>query len=137
MIEVTNRRSYYDQIIWETLIVVVVFILFLFFKPSAWWIEIMLFGIIEMSLLSQKFTQSICIDSSNLNIKYLHFFDRKQLTIPNEEVDLRLHKTASFRSPGYFVLEIKRKKRIVYKVDSRNGFEEADLRRLENFKKRV
>ena len=127
---IENRTTYMTVMSRYHLILIAAFIISIVTKPEGWWVSCLLFVIIELLVLSNKFTESISIGPTSMITTYFRFFSRKELKVPVKELELRLTKEATFRSPKYFRLKITRKRKLVYVVDSRDGFEEEELRQL-------
>ena len=127
MIEVKNKKKYFPTLIKSTLLMLSGFILVLIFQQSFSWLVLILLLTIELILISTKFTQSISIKSTKIVIIYFRFLIKSRLEIQKSEVEFKLKKSASLRSPAYLILEILKKNKKVYQVDSRDGFEEEDL----------
>jgi hypothetical protein len=89
-----------------------------------------LFLVVEVIFLSGKFTQKVSIDTTGLEIVYYQFLFEKKLSIPRNKLTIQKRKTGSFRSPSFFVLNIMNNKKEVYRVDSRDGFNEDDLDKI-------
>ncbi len=128
--KIENSTTYTTVMSRYHLILIAAFIISIVAKPEGWYVSGLLFVFIELLLIFSKFTQSISVSSTNIIITYFRFFTRKELQVPVNDLELRLTKEATFRSPKYFLLKILSKGKLVYVVDSRDGFEEEELRQF-------
>ncbi|MFT4154698.1 hypothetical protein [Parafilimonas sp.] len=135
MIEIKSKKDYYKSLIKSSLWIVVGFLIIQIINPSFFFGTLIIFLVIEAILISENFTQSISVDALNVKIINYHFFSKKEIVIERNKVEFKLLKKASFRSPGYFVLDVLENKKRIYTIDSRNGFEEEELIKLNDFLK--
>jgi hypothetical protein len=132
MIEIKNEKSYYKSILQMTLWILSGFIIMLFLKPSSFAGIIIICILIELVLLSERFTQSIRVDNINATIIYYRFLSKKEIVISKGETRSKLSKAGSLRSPAYWVLDIRQHNKRIHRIDSRDGFSEEDLIMLDN-----
>ena len=111
------------------------FLIIQIINPSFFIGTVIIFLIIEAILISENFTQSISVDNLKVKIINYHFFSKKEIVVERNKVEFKLSKKASFRSPGYYVLDVLENKKRIYTIDSRNGFEEEELIKLNDFLK--
>jgi hypothetical protein len=97
-------------------------------KPEQWEFICLFSIIILLLILSRRFTESASLNKQNITVKYFVFFTRKELKVPVQDLELKLSKESTFRSPKYFLLKIFSRGKHIYTVDSRHGFEEKELR---------
>ncbi len=113
-----------------TLWILIGFVIMLFLNPSFFIGDIIMFILIELILLSERFTQSVSANHISITIIYYHFLSKKEIVINRSETKSKLSKVGSFRSPVYFVLDIRRYNKRVYRIDSRDGFSKDELNML-------
>ncbi len=76
-IKLRNRKSYYKSVLQTSLLILLGFILVQLFNTSFLIGSILLCLLIEIIFLSEKFTQSVCINDLNTTIVYYIFFQNK------------------------------------------------------------
>jgi hypothetical protein len=134
MIVIKNEKKYYPYVIRVTLLLLTGLIIFHLVKTPPLWGTVLFFLILELIFISNTFTQSISIDASRVVISYFSFLIEKQLTIPISKTEFKITKTASFRSPTYFLLSVFENEKRVYQIDTRDGFSEEDFHKLQDFR---
>jgi hypothetical protein len=132
MIEVKNKKNYHKSLLQTTLWILAGFVITLFLNPSFFAGSVIICIIIELIFLSERFTQSVSVDNINATIIYYHFLSKKEIVIKKGETKSKLSKAGSFRSPVYWILDIIQHNKRIYRIDSRDGFDEDDLIMIDN-----
>lgn len=115
-----------------TLWILAGFVVTIFLNLSFFIIAIILSVIIELILLSERYTERVSVDDINVTIVFHRFLSKKIMVINKNGMRLKLSKAASFRGPAYWVVDIMQHKKRIYRIDSRDGFNEDDLIMLDN-----
>lgn len=131
MIVVENKIDYKKSMLRTSSLIFLASLLMLMFRPQFILVSFLMFLIIEIILLSAKFTQAVIVDDSIIKIVYWTFLVKREIEMKKDEIQFKLSKTGSFRSPSYFVLDILQKKRKIYRIDGRDGFSKDDLLKIE------
>ena len=106
------------------------FVIVALINPNYFLQIILIFLFVELIFISQKFTQRIVIDSNGVEIIYFQSFFKKTLFVPKNEIGYKVLKTAEYRGGKYFILKVLKNSKVVYSVDSRDGFDKQDFETL-------
>jgi len=135
MKEVINRKKYKAYLLKITLLIIGSFTILAFLSVLNQWLLLMLCVFILLTFLYQKFTESISVTFNVVKITYARFFISNSITIPVSELKIEVIETAAFRGGKYLQVRFFTKNRLVYVVDSRDGFSEDELREATNWLK--
>ena len=130
MLEIKNKKKYYKSLTLTSMWILIGFTMVQLLNPSFFIGTILIAIIIEVIFLSEKFTQSVSVDSENVTVVYYHFISKKNLIISKTGSTCKISKKGSFRSPIYLVMDIIQNNKKIYQIDSRDGFDEDELIKL-------
>ncbi|MDR0872335.1 MAG: hypothetical protein LBN27_02560 [Prevotellaceae bacterium] len=89
---------------------------------------ISLFVFTEIIIISTRYTKKVSISEIGVTITYYQFLRLKLLTIPFKNAIFELSKKKVYqRLEHFYVIKIFQNNKMLYEIDSRDGFEEFEL----------
>jgi hypothetical protein len=131
MFELKNEKSYYKFLFQSSILALFAFIIVQMFKPSSFIGTFLIYTALELILFSTKFTDSVIVNSNRATVIYYRFFYRREIVFSISDIQSKISKEASLRSPVYLVLNIFQDNKKIYSIDSRDGFDDDDLIKLD------
>ena len=131
--KIHSSISYATLMMRYVLILFAAFLFALLSQPFAWELNCIMGVAVLLLIVSRRITSAISFDSTHMIITYFIFFTRRELKVESENMELKLSKESTFRSPKYFLLKIFSNGKQVYTIDSRDGFEEQEFVELSKF----
>ncbi|HEY0752242.1 MAG TPA: hypothetical protein VGD26_13875, partial [Chitinophagaceae bacterium] len=71
---------------------------------------------------------------NEVQIDYYKWLSRNQIILNLADIDFRIKKTAEFRSGPFHLLQILNGAKLIYQIDSRDGFELIDFNSIVSLK---
>jgi hypothetical protein len=133
MIEFKNNKNYFAHILIVTVIITVAISLLYFWKGGSISPYIFFLLFLEFILISKNFTKTILIRDGFLIIYYYKWMQKRCLKLQEHDIKTKFSTIVSNRSgSNYKRLELFVNNKVVYKISSNDGFDEEDLKEIEN-----
>jgi hypothetical protein len=123
MIEICNTRSYRQYISLTILLLFAVSAAWLLFKKTTIWMSVGLFVILVLYILSENFTDTVCIEKNEMTIKYYKWGSKKSLIFELKNITAELE-TVVYKGRKSKRLSIYFNDELRYKIDE---FSDEDL----------
>ena len=133
MYKINNDERYIQSRLTISGFLIIGFMITGIIKPHSLFVSVFLFAVIEIIFLLQKFTTSVAVDELDFIVTYSQFFLKRELKIPKRDVSIKISNEVTFRSPEHLVVYVNVKNKNIYKIDSRDGFDDEDLYKLSQF----
>ena len=133
ILKISSKKNFIKYIIRITLILSIGFLLMFFYYGFSW-LLLLLFIFIEIVIISQRFTSMISIKENEVQIDYYKWLSRNQIILNLADIDFRIKKTAEFSSGPFHLLQILNGAKLIYQIDSRDGFELIDFNSIVSLK---
>lgn len=108
-------------------IMIVSFAIFLLLDSSSIIFLSCFFGLIMLILLGKKYFELITVSDNTVKIRRRNIFKVSEVTLDLSTINFELKQTASYKGGRFFLLEIRMKNQLKFSLDSRDGFNEAEL----------
>lgn len=132
MLELVNQKKHNQTLVIVSLLIIVGMLLIGMVTSNL--LGALLIGmIIEFLFLTQKITLKLSIDHTGLKVLYYRFFSKNEIQISSGGIKSKADYQVAFRSPKYLTLKIYKKNKLMYTIDSRDGFLEEDLKKMEYY----
>lgn len=127
MTELRSKRSYSSDLLLTWLMIIAALAIVAILKYFDLWAFITIFLLLSIAISSRSFTAGITVDAVSVVIKYHRFFLSKEIIVPANEATLVVAKAVAFRGGAFCQLKVFRKNKLVYTIDSRDGFDKESL----------
>jgi hypothetical protein len=128
--EVNSKRSYTNYLIISTLILCIgLLVIFLFSKSNILFFVLGTF--FEMLLLSKTFTDKILVSNNKIQIVYHKWAFKYVLEFDLKTIKAEIKNTVAIRGYKRKLLNIFSNERLIYTIDSSDGFSEETIEEIE------
>jgi hypothetical protein len=120
-----NKSSFTKRNLYYLLILLSIFLIIVIISKGSFLGKGVFVFIVFLIIIFQKFTALIIIDKTQnvLMIQYHEFLLKKTKKLELDKVETRLKQHYAFKGGAYSILQILIKGKVVYEIDSRDGFE--------------
>lgn len=130
MLIIVNKKSYKLYILKTSFLIGGALALFIIIGKLGLIGALLFFIIIELIILSNKFTAEVAIHNGKIRLKYYRWLKLFYKEANMNDITIEKNFAGSLRSPKHEILKFLYKKKPFFSIDSSDGFTEEDFKKI-------
>ena len=126
-VTIRNKRSYFQYLLTISLVLVACLVVLFFVNPHYPMAFFTLFFLLELLVLSIRFTAEVSVTDTNLQITYYKWAIRKVLSYDPSNTTAKSTWTVLLSGSKYKIIKIYFQGKLVYSFNTNEGFDDDDL----------